>query len=290
MVLSTGMYKKDVKLFLILIPLINVLTYYLTYSSISFSWHTAITFTFDTLEGYLAWLGLRWMIKLLDTRISFVNHPIKRILTQLLTTTTIGMLVIITLTELINSIFSSKSVPLSFYTKDIFIISIWFFVANGIYVGLYYFDLWQHTEKLYQEKSELLNSKSQIQTDALLVKLGKKTQVIQYENIGGFLIESEYAFVCTMNNEKHILDMSLDKIEKTLPAESFFRINRQTLVHRQIIKSYNRIENGKIDIHFKPVLGFISSAQLSRTKSPEFKQWLKEGVFDMEDQSTIQPA
>jgi hypothetical protein len=279
------MYKKDIKLFLILIPLINVLTYYLTYSRISFSWHTAITFTVDTLEGYLAWLGVRWMVRLLDTRVSLVSHPIKRILTQLLMTTAIGLLVIIALTELLNYIFNSKPIPPSFYTEDVFIISIWFFVVNGIYVGLYYFDLWQ---QLYKEKNDLSKTNTPVQADVLLVKLGKKTRVIEYENISGILIEGEYAFVYTMNNEKHILDTSLDKIEKILPSELFFRINRQTLVHRQIIKSYNRIENGKIKVFFKVISGFILSAQLSRTKSPEFKQWLKGRIFDTQDQAMVQ--
>ena len=48
-----------------------------------------------------------------------------------------GIACIIILTEFVNWLASSKPVPLSFYKKDLFIISIWFFVVNGIYIGLF---------------------------------------------------------------------------------------------------------------------------------------------------------
>ena len=54
---------RDVPLFLVLIPCINALNYYLTYSHIAFNWHTVLTFTIDTLQGYAAWLAIRAIIR-----------------------------------------------------------------------------------------------------------------------------------------------------------------------------------------------------------------------------------
>ena len=49
----------DILLFLILIPFINALNYYLTYDNISFNVHTLVTFLIDTFDGFAAWWGIR---------------------------------------------------------------------------------------------------------------------------------------------------------------------------------------------------------------------------------------
>src|SRR4051812_27585698 len=85
----------DIILFLILIPFINALNYYLTYSNISFNTHTLVTFLIDTFDGYAAWLGIRAVIIYLDKRISYETHPLKRILLQLFITSAVGLLIII---------------------------------------------------------------------------------------------------------------------------------------------------------------------------------------------------
>ncbi len=52
---------RDRRLFLLLIPCINTINYYLTYSHIPSGWRLPVTFLIDTLQGYAAW----WMIRLL---------------------------------------------------------------------------------------------------------------------------------------------------------------------------------------------------------------------------------
>jgi len=286
-----SIYKKDIQFFLVLIPFINVLNYYLTYTHISFSLRTVVTFCIDTLEGYLAWFLFRYIVIFLDGSISIVTHPVKRIVVQLLVTTIAGMLVIIGLTEAVNYCFGRKPVPRSFYTKDILIFLIWFFVVNAIYIGWYYYYLWKHAEALHQEKEAYLNRQQRLHTEGFTVSTGKQTRIVPYNRIAGFFIEGEYVFVGTLDAEKHILDSSLDKIEKTLPAEGFFRVNRQYLVHRQIISGYKKQDNGKLEVQFTASQRFFQTAQVSRTRSPEFKQWLKEqvgGIYATSQHKTTQ--
>src|SRR6516164_1745016 len=118
---------QDIIFFLILIPFINALNYYLTYSNIHFNSHTLITFIIDTLEGYAAWWGLRSVVIYLDKKMPYEVNPLKRILVQLVFTSAVGLLIIIILTELVNSIAKNSPVPSGFFEYDIFIFLIWFF-------------------------------------------------------------------------------------------------------------------------------------------------------------------
>ncbi|WP_373398287.1 hypothetical protein V8V91_00535 [Algoriphagus halophilus] len=55
-------YHPDILLFLWLIPFISAFNYSLTYSNIQWNGFLLMTYTIDTVQGYLAWLCVRWMI------------------------------------------------------------------------------------------------------------------------------------------------------------------------------------------------------------------------------------
>lgn len=258
---------KDIKFFLWLIPCINVINYYLTYQHYGPVWRIAATFAIDTVQGYIAWFILRSLIIWLDKRISFYPNPLKRIMVQLLLTVIAGSAVIIALTELVNWLATSKPVPLSFYTKDIFIISIWIFVINGIYTGLHYYYQWERSEE--QRKRE-----AEIKMEGFSVSTSKKDFILDFGDILGFYIDGDYSVVVTSENKKVFVDSSLDKVEKTLPSSFFFRLNRQYIIHRQVVTGYEKAENGKLVVLLKDTGHLPVSIQVSRTKAPGFKNWL----------------
>src|SRR5215208_2705076 len=146
---------RDVRFFLIAIAFISAFNYYLTYNNIRFNWFLIITYTIDTVQGWLAWWAVRSIIIYLDKKLPYSNRPLKRILIQLLLTTTAGLLVIILLTELVSWIAKGRPVPISFYLFDVFIFIIWFLVINGIYIGMHYYAEWKQSEKQRQEEKKL---------------------------------------------------------------------------------------------------------------------------------------
>ena len=79
-------HASEIKLFLLLIPLINVFNYYLTYNNISVSWRTLLTFSIDTLLGYAAWAAVHFIIIYLDQRLPFHENVLKRLTIQIVTT------------------------------------------------------------------------------------------------------------------------------------------------------------------------------------------------------------
>jgi hypothetical protein len=263
--LKQGKYN-DIPLFLILIPLINALNYYLTYSTISLSWHTLVTYLIDTFTGYAAWLGIRFTILLLDKRLPYEPKPLKRILVQTALTTIAGLIIIIAETEIVNSFATNEPVPTSFYLFDIFIFAIWCLVVNGIYIGFHFYYEWKQAELLRKKDKE-------IRRDGFIVDQGKQSLSIPFTDIFSLSVEGEYVVLLTTTAKKYYISLSLDSCEQLLPEEWFFRLNRQFIVHRNAIKGFSRVENGKLSVFVFPGTIVPDAILVSRTKAANFKSW-----------------
>lgn len=265
---STNPYYPDIQLFLALIPFISAFNYYLTYTDIRLSWFLLLTFSIDTVQGYMAWWAVRSLIIYLDKKWPYQQGGLKRIVFQIAATTVIGLLIISLLTELVSWIAKGRPAPLSFYTVDLFIISIWFLVINGVYIGLYYYNQWQQSEA--KRKNE-----QRLKSEGFIVKSGKRDVKLGFRELIGFYVNGDYATAVDKQGRKYYLDDSLDKIEQKLPAAFFFRLNRQYILHRQQISGYVRAENGKLRVLLHPNNDFPQEIPVSRTKAPQFKSWFQ---------------
>ena len=263
-------YHPDILIFLILIPFIAGINYYLTYTNIRLNGFLLLTFTIDTVQGYLAVAGVRWFIIFLDRKMPIEQQPAKRISLQLICTIIIGLLIISLTTELVSWIARGKSAPASFYTVDLVIISIWFFVVNGIYIGLYMYNKWRYSETALQHEVKL-------KAEGLMVRQGKQEVRLDFDEVAGFFVDDEYVAACTNAGKKYYLDQSLDKLEGSLPQSLFFRLNRQYIVHQQRISGFSRVENGKLNVLLKPHENFPSGVTVSRLKAPAFRRWFRPG-------------
>jgi hypothetical protein len=259
---------QDIKFFIIAIAFISAFNYYLTYSNIKFNWFLVFTYSIDTVQGWIAWWVVRSIIIYLDKKLPYSDRPLKRILIQLLLTTPAGLLVIILLTELTSWIAKGEPALSNFYFFDIFIFIIWFFVINGIYIGMHYYSEWKRSEMQREEEKK-------VRAGGFSVKHGKQDLLIPFNDILGFYAEEGYTVLLTWQNKKYIPDKSLDKIEQTLPGEAFFRLNRQYIVHRRALTGFKRTGDGKIDVLVTPFENFPAAIQVSRTRAVVFKNWFQ---------------
>lgn len=264
----TNPYHPDILIFLILIPFIAGINYYLTYTNIRFNSFLLLTFTIDTVQGYFAIAGVRSFIFFLDRKMPMEQQPAKRISLQLTGTILIGLLIISLSTELVSLIARGRPAPLSFYTVDLVIIGIWFFVVNGIYIGLYMYNKWKHSDTELQREVRL-------KSEGLMVRHGKQELRLEFDEVAGFFVDKEYVAACTATGKKYYLDQSLDKLEGTLPRSLFFRLNRQYIVHHQLISGFKRSENGKLLVSLKSNEYFPADITVSRLKAPAFKRWFR---------------
>jgi DNA-binding LytR/AlgR family response regulator len=267
---STNPYYPDIALFVVAIPFISAFNYYLTYSNIRLSWFLLLTFSIDTFQGYVAWWAVRSFILFLDKKLPYEHGAMRRILVQVISTMLIGLIIIAALTELVSWIAKGTPAPVSFYTVDLFIISIWFFVINGIYIGFHYYN----QLKKFQEERQI---EKRLNSDGLVVRQGKHDIRLNFENVAGFYVDGEYVVVSQMAGKKYYLDQSLDKVEQSLPSSVFFRLNRQFILHRQLVTGFRRADNGKLQVLLQQHENFPPEITVSRTKASVFKDWFQPG-------------
>ncbi|MFI5134923.1 MAG: LytR/AlgR family response regulator transcription factor, partial [Chitinophagales bacterium] len=197
------------------------------------------------------------------------SNALNRVLLQTFITTFVGDVVIIIQTMIMNDLFTDHPIPISFFTMDMVIISIWFLVVNGIYIGFHYYTESQNAEAA--RKSEQI-----VRSEGYMVKFGKKNISIEFSEIAGFTIDNDYSVLITTEPRNYYLDESLDAVEKKLPVEMFFRLNRQFIVHRQLVTGFDRGENGKIDVLIKVTERIPESIPVSRLRAPAFKSWFQQ--------------
>jgi len=255
-------YAPDIKIFLILIPSISAFNYFLTYSNIALDSFTLIRYSVDTLQGFLAWWIVRSLIIWLDSKIPFLKLPVKRTLIQVLLTTVCGLGFIILSTEILSLLVYGKPAIQSFYTLDVLIILIWFFVINGIYIGLLLF-------KLLPGKVD-----SSKESEGILVSKGKKKRLVLMNEILALSIGSGYVELHANSGEKYFLDNSLDHWEKKLSQNDFFRANRKSIVSRKAVTGFKSKEYGKLELELCEPLQNLELG-VSRAKAPSFKRWFR---------------
>ena len=118
---------------------------------------------------------------------------------------------------------------------------------------------------------ETKESKSYQQS--FLTQHREKTLIVKGEDIALFSIQNEMVYLYKFDGKKLPLFKKLDFIETVCDPYQFFRINRQMLVNRKAIVSFEPYFNRKIVIELQ-----ISTAEkviVSRLKVTKFKAWLK---------------
>lgn len=268
MIRHQSLYHPDIPIFLIAIPFINAFNYYFTYSDIRFDGFFLLTFSIDTAQGYLAWWIVRAVILRLDEGVPYLPKIWKRIGIQTVLTTLIGLAVIALTTELVSLIAKGAFAPLSFYTQDLVLISVWFLVINGVYIGIYFYRQW---EAVASAKPSDLPEAS-----GLLVRKGRHSRLIPFEEIALLYVMDDYVHLQDINGDRYVLDQSLSAIGKQLPNAYFFRLNRQCTVHRQLVNGFHRIEHGKLILELSTGAELPFTPTVSRLKAPAFKQWFSQ--------------
>lgn len=266
---STFKYN-DTRFFLIAIALISAFNYYLTYTNIRFNGFLILTYSLDTIEGWLAWWAVRSIILYLDRKMPYGLHPLRRIIWQVMVTTAVGLGILIGLTELVSWIARGRPALMNFYSFDIFIFIIWFLVINGIYIGLHYYREWKDSERRRMAEKE-------IRSGGFLVRQGKQEILVNLDDIISFYSDAGYIYLLTRQEKKYLIDLSLDKTERILPPELFFRINRQFLLNRSSIRGFSKLEDGKLEVSLVPNPGLPAAIPMSRIRAAAFKKWFRPG-------------
>ena len=105
-----------------------------------------------------------------------------------------------------------------------------------------------------------------------LISGGNKLFTLQVSDIAYFYSENKITFAVTHQNKEHMIDLSLDKLSEQLDPDTFFRTNRQTIIHIDAIQRIEPYFLGKAVVHVLPP--FKEKIIISKEKISLFKLWL----------------
>lgn len=95
---------------------------------------------------------------------------------------------------------------------------------------------------------------------------------LQVTDIAYFLSENKTTLAVTKNNQMHIIDISLDKLNNQLNPDHFFRANRQFILGIDAIKRVEPYFNSKMLVSVVPA--YNRQIIASKEKATQLKMWL----------------
>lgn len=108
-----------------------------------------------------------------------------------------------------------------------------------------------------------------------LIRYGDHYRVVEPKDIAYIYSMEKSTFLRTLEGRDLPLDESLDRLEKQLDPEKFFRLNRQVIIHFQSIKELVAYSKSRVKVLMVPPFG--EDAVVSSERSAEFKRWLAGG-------------
>ena len=95
---------------------------------------------------------------------------------------------------------------------------------------------------------------------------------IDANDIAYFFTENRVTNVVTFKGKKHVIDLTIEKLEEQLDPEVFFRTNRSTIIHINSIRKFENHFGGKLVLRL--IHPFDEPITISRLKATEFKEWV----------------
>jgi len=110
--------------------------------------------------------------------------------------------------------------------------------------------------------------------DRFLVKLGKKLVSIDIANVAFIFSDKGLSYLRTNQNQKYVVDYTMDELEKMLSPKQFFRANRQFIISSDSVVAIHTWFNQKLKVELKPEIA--EHLIISRDKANAFKEWMGE--------------
>lgn len=123
------------------------------------------------------------------------------------------------------------------------------------------------------------NQKSKTVRTRFLAKIGNRSHTIPVHDIAFFMAEDKLVFLFDTSGKRYTVNMTMEKIERELDANQFFRINRKYIINCNEVGQIKPYINNRIQIipkgnHTKEPL------IVSREKVSLFKKWA-DGMLEL---------
>lgn len=105
-----------------------------------------------------------------------------------------------------------------------------------------------------------------------LVKQGQKFASVETPLIACFFSEGRFIFFKTFDNQKYLVEYTLEELESMLNPHDFFRINRSLLISFKSVSQIHPYFGNRLKLYLDPPME--KEIIVSREKVNDFKLWL----------------
>ncbi len=124
----------------------------------------------------------------------------------------------------------------------------------------------------YHELVQVMQSDRKEYRKRFLVHAGNRYFRLNTSEIACFCSEHKITTAITFAGERHVLDFSLDRLEDELNPELYFRADRKTIIHIDLVSRFEDYFGNKLMVRLKhPINDKIT---VSRLKASAFKVWV----------------
>jgi len=119
--------------------------------------------------------------------------------------------------------------------------------------------------------------KRSIKDAEITIESGAKTTKLSYEHIVCFYSKNKVVYTVQNDGSTITTDFTLNELEEKINDQLFFRVNRQSIIHKDAVNQIEKIENGKLHIRLKPSIknDEIAIINISRYKRKAFLDWFQ---------------
>lgn len=117
-----------------------------------------------------------------------------------------------------------------------------------------------------------INDAQAVFRSRFLIQQGSSYIKLPVKAIAYFYSKDKITYAVSFNEEKHILDITMEQLEEQLNPSLFYRANRQIILNVDAIVRIHNYFNGKLKVDVKPT--YSEDITISRLKAKNFKQWL----------------
>lgn len=128
--------------------------------------------------------------------------------------------------------------------------------------------------KSFRKQKKLFNIKVEEQNGNFQFKVATRTYNLRYSEIAYIHSSGGIVILYDKSGKKYITNFTSFNEISPLPTTQFFRINRQMIINRQIVKSFETTKNRKNKLYLqKEFMNGFEEIIISRYKFADFKKW-----------------
>ncbi len=105
-----------------------------------------------------------------------------------------------------------------------------------------------------------------------VARFGDQIKHIDVSEIAYFHAADNEVLLVTFENNRYIIDYSLEQINGTISPLDYYRVNRSFIVHINAIKKISKYFNSRLHLELSPQTE--ETVLISRVKVPEFMNWM----------------